>query len=177
MKLYIHAQDFTVSDTFKAKIEEKLKFINKYMIIDEDASVNIVIKEIKELKRIEITMTTRVGYLRSEVTSDNINTSLELAIDKLEDQIRNQKTRLSKRHKESLAEAFIEDDDKILPEDVLVKTKVITAEMMDIDEAILQMEMLGHTFFVYTDKETEEIAIVYKRLDGDYGCIEVEKPL
>ncbi|MDO5121922.1 MAG: sigma 54 modulation/S30EA ribosomal C-terminal domain-containing protein, partial [Erysipelotrichaceae bacterium] len=89
-------------------------------------------------------------------------------------QLRRQKTRLNRRHRESLAEAFLEEaaeaEEKIVP----VKTKTIQATKLDLDEAIMQMELSGHDFYIYTDEETDRISVVYLRNDGDYGVIEVE---
>ena len=104
--------------------------------------------------------------------------AIDLAIDKLEDQIRRQKTRLSRRHREALAESFIEEDDDLLKKgDVAVKTKSITVSDMDLEEAITRMEMLDHDFFIYNDSEDDQIAVVYRRHEGGYGLIEVEKEL
>ena len=123
-----------------------------------------------------MTIPTKVGILRAEVEHEDFYAAIDLAIDKLEDQIRRQKTRLSRRHKDSLAESFIEKDEKVLEEeDIAVKTKTITPEKMDLEEAIMRMEMLGHSFFIYVDNEDDEIAVVYRRNDGKYGLIETER--
>ena len=123
-----------------------------------------------------MTIPTKVGILRAEVEHEDFYAAIDLAIDKLEDQIRRQKTRLSRRHKDSLAESFIEKDEKVLEEeDIAVKTKTITPEKMDLEEAIMRMEMLGHSFFIYVDNENDEIAVVYRRNDGKYGLIETER--
>ena len=103
---------------------------------------------------------------------------MDLAIDKLEDQIRRQKTRLSRRHREKLAKAFVEEEEFVDPyfeeEDKPVRTKTVKLDRMDLDEAIIKMEMLGHSFFIYQDDETNSPAVVYKRNDGGYGLIETE---
>ena len=96
-----------------------------------------------------------------------------MAIDKIEDQIRRQKSRLSRRHKDSLAAAFVEQDAG--EADIPVKTKMVYADEMALDEAILQMEMLSHSFFIYKDIDSDKIAVVYKRNDGQYGLIEVSQ--
>ena len=100
---------------------------------------------------------------------------MDKVIDKLEDQIRRQKTRLTRKNKDSLAEAFLEDDEIYgSDDDVVVKTKSIEPVEMSLDDAIMKMELLGHDFFIYTDDETQKIAVVYKRYDGGYGLIETE---
>ena len=111
---------------------------------------------------------------------DDLYAAIDLAVDKLEDQIRRQKTRLNRKNKEKLAmafmdaEDFIETDDFNEDEDELVRTKTITPAAMDLDEAIMRMEMLNHSFFIYRDVESKEVAVVYKRMEGGYGLIEVE---
>ena len=111
--------------------------------------------------------------MRSEVLHDNFQTGVDLAIEKIEDQIRKQKSRLSRRHKESLASSFIEDTDS--EEDVPVRTKTVYADEMVLDEAIMRMEMLSHSFFVYKDADSNSIALVYKRNDGQYGLLEIKE--
>ncbi|PKM65034.1 MAG: ribosomal subunit interface protein, partial [Firmicutes bacterium HGW-Firmicutes-19] len=121
----------------------------------------------------------KVGYLRAEVVHEDFYAAVDLAMDKLEDQIRRQKTRLSRRHREKLALAFLKDKENIVEEplkekEIPVRTKTIAAQRMDLDEAIMRMEMLGHSFFIYTDNESDLIAVVYKRNDGGYGLLETE---
>ena len=113
----------------------------------------------------------KVGLMRSEVVHEDFSTAVDLAIDKLEDQIRRQKGRLSRRHKDSLAENFVTENDT--DEDTPVRTKTVYAEEMVLDEAIMHMEMLSHSFFVYKDTDSERLAVVYKRNDGGYGLLEV----
>ena len=102
--------------------------------------------------------------------------AIDLAVDKLEDQIRRQKTRLSRKHKEHLSKAFLEESEMTESETeaVPVKTKTIHAGVMSLDDAIMQMELSDHTFYIYTDEETEKTAVVYLRKDGSYGLIETE---
>ncbi|MEG0410819.1 MAG: sigma 54 modulation/S30EA ribosomal C-terminal domain-containing protein, partial [Erysipelotrichaceae bacterium] len=91
---------------------------------------------------------------------------------------RRQKTRLMRKHHDKLSKAFVENDEPYLDydenDDELVKTKSLEPESMDLDEAIMRMEMLNHSFFIYRDQETSEIAVVYKRHDHGYGLIETE---
>lgn len=173
MKLEIYGKNVTVTDAMRSKIETKLSFLEKYVMIDENTTARVVVKVYPLSQKIEITINTKVGLLRAEVMHEDLYAAIDLSIDKLEDQIRKQKTRLSKRHKEKLVESFIEKDpEKLTDSEIVVKTKQVVAEKMEIDEAILKMNMLGHSFFVYTDAETEKVAIVYKRLDGNYGLLE-----
>ena len=124
-----------------------------------------------------MTIPTKFAVLRAEVVHDDLYAAIDLAIDKLEDQIRRQKTRLTRKNKEKLAYAFLETeelDEEYDEADEVVKTKSIVPDTMELDEAIMRMEMLNHNFFIYRDDETKEIAVVYKRHDGGYGLIETE---
>ncbi|MEG1461909.1 MAG: ribosome-associated translation inhibitor RaiA [Anaerorhabdus sp.] len=166
MRFEIVGQNVSITEGMRTKIENKLSFLDKYLLIDEDTIARVVVKVHPTTQKIEVTIPSKVGILRA---------AIDLAIDKLEDQIRRQKTRLSRKHKDKLAMAFIEEDIETLSKkDVPVKTKTIKAEVMDLDEAILRMEMLGHSFFIYTDNESETVSVVYRREKGGYGLIETE---
>ena len=176
MRFEIVGKNISVTEGIRTKIEEKLSFLDKYILIDPNVIARVVCRVYPNTQKIEVTIPTKVGILRAEVEHEDFYAAIDLAIDKLEDQIRRQKTRLSRRHKDSLAESFIEKDEKVLEEeDIAVKTKTITPEKMDLEEAIMRMEMLGHSFFIYVDNEDDEIAVVYRRNDGKYGLIETER--
>ena len=176
MRFEIVGKNISVTEGMRTKIEEKLGFLDKYILIDPNVIARVVCRVYPNTQKIEVTIPTKVGILRAEVEHEDFYAAIDLAIDKLEDQIRRQKTRLSRRHKDSLAESFIEKDETVLEEeDIAVKTKTITPEKMDLEEAIMRMEMLGHSFFIYVDNEDDEIAVVYRRNDGKYGLIETER--
>ncbi len=172
MKIEVIGKNITVTEGMRSKIEEKLNFLIKYFLIDEDTTARVVVRVYPNKQKIEVTIPTKLAILRAEVIHDDLYAAVDLVIDKLEDQIRRQKTRLSKRHKEKLAMAFVEEDDVVNESDIVVRTKTVVAEMMDLEEAIMRMEMLNHSFFIFTDEETERASVVYKRNDGGYGCIE-----
>ena len=176
MKFNIYGKNVSVTDAMRDRIEKKLSFLEKYFIIDEDTTANVVVKVYPIYQKIEVTIPVKLGLLRAEATHEDFYSAIDIAIDKLEDQIRRQKTRLSKKHRDKLALAFIDEseriEDYVAEDDVVVRTKRIHPEVMDMEEAILQMEMLGHSFFIYSDSETENIAVVYKRNDGGYGLLE-----
>ena len=177
MKVQIYGKNITVTAAIAEKIEKKLSHLEKYFIIDENVVANVVVRVYPNKQKIEVTIPTKYAVLRTEVVDDDLYAAIDKAIDKLEDQIRRQKTRLTRKHKEKLAYAFIEEAEVLDngdEEDELVKTKSIVADTMELDEAIMRMEMLNHNFFIYRDDETKEIAVVYKRHDGGYGLIETE---
>ncbi|MEG0330346.1 MAG: ribosome-associated translation inhibitor RaiA [Longicatena sp.] len=179
MKVQIYGKNITVTPAIAEKIEKKLSHLEKYFIIDENVVANVVVRVYPNKQKIEVTIPTKYAVLRTEVVQDDLYAAIDLAIDKLEDQIRRQKTRLTKKNKEKLAYAFIEEEEEIGDEyedsdDEVVRTKSIVPDTMELDEAIMRMEMLNHNFFIYRDFETNEIAVVYKRHAGGYGLIETE---
>jgi len=177
MKLNIHGKNVTITEAMENRTTKKLSFLDKYFMIDEDTEANVAVKVNPTDLKVEVTIVTKIGLLRAEVVHEDYYAAVDLAIDKLEDQIRRQKTRLSRRHREKLSVNFAEsvsvEASKVKEEPV--RTKAIVAQKMVLDEAIMQMEMLGHSFFIYTDEETDEIAVVYKRLAGGYGLLETSK--
>lgn len=175
MKVYVHGKDLDISPKTVAMIEEELQFLGKYLLIEDDDVANVIIEQFGKFIELEVTIKTKIGYLRAEVMDKDLRTAMDEVIERLESQIVTQKNRLNRRHKDKLSKAFVveeveEDDDN----DILVRTKTITAEKMSLDEAILRMEMLGHSFFIYTDEESGLISVVYERDHGGYGLIEAE---
>lgn len=176
MLVYIHGKNVDITDAMHAAVQKKLEFLDKYFDVDDSFRANVIVDIVPSGKKVEITITSKFNTLRAEVLHDDFYTALDRAVDKLEDQIRRHKTRISKKNKESLTVAFlqmIEEEESHEPE--LVRTKTIAAETMNLNDAIVNMELLGHSFFIYTDDETEDIAVVYKRHDGDYGLLEIER--
>lgn len=179
MKVQIYGKNITVTPAIAEKIENKLSLLEKYFILDESAVANVVVRVYPTKQKIEVTIPTKYAVLRAEVVHDDLYAAIDLVVDKLEDQIRRQKTRLQRKSKEKLAMAFIEQEDTSIDDyddndDELVRTKTITPDSMDLDEAIMRMEMLNHAFFIYRDLENNDISVVYKRHDGGYGLIETE---
>ena len=175
MKFEIYGDNVVITEGMRHRIETKLSFLNKYLLIDENTTARVVAKVYPNAQKVEITIPSKIGPLRAEVMHEDFYAAVDLAIDKLEDQIRRQKTRLSRRHKESLVDTFIDLNAKEDEEDVVVRTKEIAAEEMTLDEAIMRMEMLSHSFFIYKDIDSDKMAVVYKRNDGKYGLIEVDE--
>lgn len=172
MKFTVYGENVTINDKMQEKIEQRLSGLNKYVVVDESSSAKVSVKIYGTSLKVEVSVPSKVGLLRSEVVHDDFSTAIDLAIDKLEDQIRRQKGRLSRRHKESIAESFFEENDD---KDIPVRTKTVYADEMVLDEAIMHMEMLSHSFFIYKDADSEKLAVVYKRNDGGYGLIEISE--
>ena len=173
MKIKVHGKDLTVSQDMVERIAYKLSFLDKYILIDDETTAQVIVKKHGNNIKLEVTVPTKVGYLRSEVIDKDIRNAIDDSIDKLEDQLRRQKTRLSRRHKEKLAKNFISEDveeEKTVP----VRVKRVPVEEMDVEEAIMQMELLDHSFFIFKDYSSGVISVVYKREEGGYGVIEAQ---
>ncbi len=173
MKVNVRGKDLTVSQDMQERIENKLSFLDKYILIDEETTAQVKVKKHGNDIKLEIQIPTKVGYLRSEVVDHEIKNAIDKSIDKLEDQIRRQKTRLSRKHKEKLAKSFIAEEEATTPATELpVRVKRVPLDEMDVEEAAMQMELSGHTFFVFRDSTTKIVSIVYKREEEGYGLIE-----
>ncbi len=173
MKVNVYSKDVNLSAEVEKRISDKLSFLDKYLLIDPETIANAVVKKHGNNIKLEITIPSKIGYLRSEVVDDEVRNAIDKSIDKLEDQIRRQKTRLSRRHKEKLAKAFIDGNDFDEKEDVIARVKRVVVDELDSDEAIIQMELVNHNFYVFRDKDTGLISIIYRRDQGDYGILEV----
>ena len=173
MRFEIVGKNITITDTMREKIEKKLSGLQKYLLIDPDTTARVVARLYPASQKIEVTIPTRVGILRTEVEHEDLYAAVDIALDKLEDQLRRQKTRLNRRHRDSLAENFLTEAEEE-EYDIPVKTKTIAAERMDLEEAIMQMELSNHDFYIYTDVESGKISVVYRRNNGGYGLIETE---
>ena len=176
MKITLRGKNIEITEAIEEKVSEKLSKLDKYFIVSENVEAKVLVRTYPYGQKIEVTIPTEYVLLRAEVVDQDLYNAIDLVIDKLEGQIRKYKTRLSRKSKDNKL-AFnlasiepLEEEE----EDVLVKTKTITPKPMDMEEAIMQMELIGHSFFVYRDTETDAISIVYRRNDGDYGLIETE---
>ena len=176
MKITLRGKNIEITEAIEEKVSEKLSKLDKYFIVSENVEAKVLVRTYPYGQKIEVTIPTEYVLLRAEVVDQDLYNAIDLVIDKLEGQIRKYKTRLNRKSKDNKL-AFnlasiepLEDEE----EDVLLKTKIITPKPMDMEEAIMQMELIGHSFFVYRDTETDAISIVYRRNDGDYGLIETE---
>ena len=176
MKVSIRGKNIALTEGIETKINKKLSMLDKYFIMSDNVEAKVLIRTYPLGQKIEVTIPTEYVLLRAEVVDQDLYNAIDLVIDKLEGQIRKYKTRLSRKSKDNKL-AFniasivpLEDQE----EDIVVKTKTISPKPMDMEEAIMQMELIGHSFFVYRDTETDAISIVYRRNDGDYGLIETE---
>lgn len=175
MKYQIIGKNIKVTEGIRDKVIRKLELLDKYFIIKNDTDCRVVVSVETLEHKIEVTIPTKFGILRAEVVDRDLYNAIDLVVDKLEDQLRRAKTKMDRRHRESLGKSFdidvIEDIDM---EEIPVKTKSIHVDTMDLDTAIANLELLGHSFYIYRDDEEEKVAVVYKRRNGGYGLIEVD---
>lgn len=176
MNISIRGSKLEITEAMKEYATEKLKKLEKYVENPESVNATVIVKIPNRLHKVEITIPLKTIILRAEEEKEDFYSAIDILIDKLERQIRKNKTRLqTKKIKEAKEFAFDyivsipeEEDKKVL------KRKKIEAKPMDEEEAILQMELLGHQFYLYKDIQTNQIMVVYKRKDGNYGIIEAE---
>lgn len=169
-------KNMEVTDALRDVTEKKLGKIDKYF--QKDIQGNVTFSTEKNRKIIEVTINLPGTILRAEESSDDMYASIDKAVDILERQIRKNKTKLQKRYKnnetirfENVVPLANEGEESKLR---LVRKKKFVLKPMSAEEAILQMELLRHNFFVFMDSESDDISVVYKRNDGNYGLIEPE---
>lgn len=169
MKYTIRGQKLEVTDAIRDYAISKIDKMEKYFDNPDEVSVKVVFSIRGREQKVEITINSINFDLRSEVSHSDMYAAIDLAVDKLEQQMRKFKSKLmSKERVEIVYDDIIDDDDL----EEVVKRKKVYLKPMDEEEAIMQMELLGHTFFVFKDIKTEKVNVLYKRLDGAYGVIE-----
>lgn len=176
MIINITGKGIKVGDALRGKIEKKLAKYNRYF--DDDVQCTVKVRPEGEQKCVEVTIKNKKSYLRSETVDDDLMDALDSCVSAMDRQIRKQKTRIEKqRHNfaqlnEYLRQEMEEVEEEILPEGSLIRHKSFDIEAMTPEEACLQMELLGHSFLLFLSDETEQVCLVYKRNDGNYGMIE-----
>lgn len=179
MKYNIRGDKITVTGAMKSYIEEKLSKMDKYFEEPGDITANVLVK-VKELEQtIEVTVPTKRFTIRAEESNEDFYAAVDLVLNKLERQIRKNKDRLSKKYKniESVEFNFDYTDEKEPEEEntsKIVKRKNISMKPMDEEEAILQIELLNHDFFVFKNIDEECVSVLYLRKDGNYGIINMK---
>ena len=175
MELNIRGDKITVTKSIKDYITEKMERLNKYFEGSKNIKANVIIRVKNNEQIIEVTVPTSRFTLRAEEKHVDLYAAIDLVIDKLERQIRKNKTKLNDRYKNIIQLNIpIEDSEEDDEELKIVKRKNIDTKPMDEEEAILQMELLNHDFFVFKNVDEECVSVMYKRRDGNYGIINVK---
>ncbi len=173
MEILIRGTKLDITDSMKDYVKEKLSKLDKYLV-DQKAKANVLVKVNNYLQKVEVTIPLKTLILRAEEEQQDFYAAVDLVINKLERQIRKNKAKLQKRDKAKTKEFNIDDIIPIEENQKIVKRKKIDVKPMSNEEAILQMELLGHDFYVYKDSDTNNTCVLYKRKDGGYGVIEGE---
>lgn len=175
MEIIIHGDKLEITSAMKEYIEEKLEKLNKYLENNDKVRANVIVKVKNHQQIVEITIPLKSFILRSEESKDDFYAAVDKTIDKLERQIRKNKTKLmSKKVREVKDFIYAEIEEENYNEGKIKKRKKVEVKPMNEEEAILQMELLGHEFYMYKDSDTNKPSVVYKRKDGHYGIIESE---
>ncbi len=169
MNITIIGRKCTPREDFKERAENKLRKVEKFFGPDATAKITATVE--KNQKICEVTLIKKSMIFRAQERSDDLEDALDMCIDSLIRQIRKNKTRIEKKLRDVsfddvLAEDFEEDELEV------VRSKTVVLKPETVDEAILQMNLLGHMFYMFRNAETDDICVVYKRNDGGYGLIE-----
>lgn len=173
MRFTIYGKNMHVSEGLKETLKKKLGKFDRYF--GQETEVYATFSKEKNYQMLEVTIPVGKTILRAEERSEDMVTSIEDVVNKLEGQLRKHKTKLQKRNQDETAKFNLEGieaigDDVFQPK--VVRTKKFAVKPMNVDEATLQMELLGHDFFVFLNGDTDDVNVVYMRKDGNYGLIE-----
>ena len=174
MKITVNARQMTVRESLKELVFKKLEKLNKYFPEEGEATVTFSRKHDRE--NLEITIFAANTLFRSEMEDETFQNALDRSIDTIERQIRKNKTRLEKRLRDgAFADSYSDDEGWEEEPEFRIRTKTFSYKPMSVEEAILQMNLLNHEFFVFEEDESGDVCVVYKRKDGDYGLIAPDK--
>lgn len=171
MRVTVIGKNIDVTPALKETVERKISKLDRYFEPNVSARATLTVQKNSQI--FEVTIPFNGVILRCEESTDDMYKSIDLVQAKLERQIRKQRTKLQRRSNESLR--FSSFDEVALEEEdqgEIVKVKRFNIKPMSTEEAILQMELVQHNFFVFKDSDTNNINVVYKRKDGDYGLLE-----
>lgn len=181
MNMSIRGQQIEVTDALREYVDKKLGRLEKYFDAPPSSDGTVTLNAIRGVHTVEVTIPLPGVLLRAEDRSDDMYASIDAVVDKLERQIRKYKTKLNRKVRQEglrvAAEASATSTrlaDEVEEEEgdfQVVRTKRFTLKPMDVEEAILQMDMLGHNFFVFSNIDSRDVNVVYKRNDGKYGLI------
>lgn len=177
MNLNVRGSNIMITESLRLFVEKKMQKLEKYFESDYNQEVNVTLKVYKKEQKVEVTIPTSQFVLRAEVSHEDMYAAVDLVVEKLVRQIRKYKTKSSRVRRHIVDpvlegmppghERFESQDESIQ----LVRRKRFNLKPMDVEEAVMQMDMLGHNFFVYSDVLGGNTNVVYKRRDGKYGLI------
>ncbi|MFB2786758.1 ribosome hibernation-promoting factor, HPF/YfiA family [Streptococcus pneumoniae] len=182
IKYSIRGENLEVTEAIRDYVVSKLEKIEKYFQPEQELDARINLKVYREkTAKVEVTIPLGSITLRAEDVSQDMYGSIDLVTDKIERQIRKNKTKIERKNKNKVAtgqlftDALVEDSNIV--QSKVVRSKQIDLKPMDLEEAILQMDLLGHDFFIYVDVEDQTTNVIYRREDGEIGLLEVKECL
>ncbi len=175
MKYNVRGKNVEITEAMENHLASKLEKLDKYFVNYDEIEAAVLIRVYSANTKVEVTIPTKSYTLRIEESHDDAYTAIDHAIDKLERQIRKNKTRLQNRSRHADAPFAFDYESTSDEVNEVVKTKTLELKPMDLDEAILQMELIDHDFFVFFDREINGVSVVYKRKDGSYGVLETKE--
>ncbi|HEM9316894.1 TPA: ribosome-associated translation inhibitor RaiA [Streptococcus agalactiae] len=181
IKYSIRGENIEVTEAIREYVETKLSKVEKYFNEAQELDTRVNLKVYREkTAKVEVTILIDSITLRAEDVSQDMYGSIDLVVDKIERQIRKNKTKIAKKYREKIPASqvftteFEAEPDEEAVSQRIVRTKNVNLKSMDVEEALLQMELLGHDFFIYTDAEDNTTNVLYKREDGELGLIEAK---
>lgn len=175
MNFIISGKNVDVTPGLKNTIEQKLGKLERYFTPETEIIVTLSVE--KERQKIEVTIPVKGNIIRSEQVSSDMYVSIDLVEEVIERQLRKYKTKLVERHQggNNFQQDFFDTDDDVDDDEIkIIRTKKFGIKPMYPEDACIQMELLGHSFFVFCNAETDEVNVVYKRKNDTYGLIEPE---
>lgn len=174
MRFTITGRNIEVTSGLRKAVEDKLGKLDRFFAPATEAVVRLSVQ--KEMQKIEVTIPVKGHIIRAEESSTDMYVSIDLVEEILERQLKKYKNKLIDKNKStpSFSKAFMDEDTGTDDHVEIVKTKKFAVKPMDPEEACIQMELLGHSFFVFLNADTDEVNVVYKRKGGSYGLIEPE---
>jgi putative sigma-54 modulation protein len=174
MRYIISGKNIDVTEGLENAVYDKIGRLEKYFTPETEVHVTFNVE--KERQIIEVTIPMKGNIIRAEQESDDMYVSIDLVVDIIDRQLKRYKTKLAekKQSSEYFKAEYLEDEDLDDEEIRIIRSKRFAVKPMDPEEACVQMELLGHTFFVFRNSDTDEVNVVYKRKDGAYGLIEPE---
>ena len=174
MKFTIVGKNINVTEGLRLAVEDKIGKLEKYFTPDTEVHVTLSVE--KERQKSEVTIPVKGNIIRSEQVSNDMYVSIDLVEEIIERQLKKYKTRIIDKHQggSSFRQDFLENDYVDDEEIKIVRTKRFDIKPMYPEDACVQMELLGHNFFVFVNAETDQVSVVYKRKGGTYGLIEAD---
>lgn len=177
MLFNIRGNKIEITEPINDYIDKKIGRLDKYFGNPEDLRANVLVRISGIDQIVEVTIPIKKGVLRAEDRDKDLYAAIDKVTEKLERQIRKNKTKIKKHRnsKNSYIEINVDEiPDEDLKDTSIVKRKVIETKPMSEEEAILQMELVGHEFYVFKNSKDNNVSVVYKRSDGDYGIIDIK---